>query len=184
MARLVDVYTVECRSTKTCTTCGIHKPLDQFNKGRAYCKPCHSASALAWSRANREKRRAIANAYTKRRREKLGPPKKGGRRLFSAEESAKRDRESKRRWEKNNYARVLAKTRAYQAKKLNAIPKWADRMAIEAIYEEARRTGSHVDHIVPLQSKIVCGLHCEANLQILTPLENWSKNNRRWPDMP
>jgi hypothetical protein len=181
----MNVYTVECPSTKTCTKCGTPKPPDQFNKGKAFCKPCHSAAALAWARANPERRRAIANSFTKRQRLKLGPPKPGGRkRVLSPEEAARRDRDAKRRWEQNNPSRVLAKTRKYQAAKLKAVPKWADLKAIEGIYEHARSIGAHVDHIVPLQGEIVCGLHCEANLQVIPPLENWSKNNRRWPDMP
>jgi hypothetical protein len=41
----------------------------------------------------------------------------------------------------------------------------------------------HVDHIVPLTSDLVCGLHCEANLQIAVGKDNIAKNNRWWPDM-
>ena len=73
---------------------------------------------------------------------------------------------------------------------LRAIPKWANLAAIEAIYREANRieklTGTeyHVDHIVPLQSKIVSGLHCESNLRVLPATSNISKSNRHWPDMP
>lgn len=73
---------------------------------------------------------------------------------------------------------------------LQAIPKWANLEAIEAIYREAKRieklTGTeyHVDHIVPLQSKIVSGLHCESNLRVLPATKNISKSNRHWPDMP
>lgn len=38
--------------------------------------------------------------------------------------------------------------------------------------------------LVPLHSKVVCGLHCEYNLQILEAKKNIGKGNRHWPDMP
>jgi len=93
------------------------------------------------------------------------------------------------RWAANNRAHVNAESKKYKVLKLNRQPSWADEVAIKAIYTEAARmtrdTGipHHVDHIVPLQSKLVCGLHCEANLQVLTGAENCTKNNLHWPDM-
>lgn len=77
-----------------------------------------------------------------------------------------------------------------RAAKLQATPEWASEALILAIYEECQllseETGipHHVDHAVPLISDIVCGLHCEDNLQILPALDNLSKGNRHWPDMP
>lgn len=65
-----------------------------------------------------------------------------------------------------------------------ATPAWADLVAIEAIYVEARRltaeTGTlhEVDHIVPIQGRRVCGLHVEANLQILTKIDNVKKHSK------
>ncbi|ARU23730.1 hypothetical protein RSSE_c3349 [Ralstonia solanacearum] len=79
---------------------------------------------------------------------------------------------------------------ARHAAKLQAIPKWADPKKIKLVYEEAlalyKSNGVkyHVDHVVPLISDLVCGLHWEGNLQIITASENRSKGNRHWPDMP
>lgn len=83
--------------------------------------------------------------------------------------------------------------RKYQTSKINAVPKWAasefEKFAISEIYDLAyRRTKStglewHVDHIVPLRSKRVCGLHCSANMQVIPSVENRIKGNRVWPNM-
>lgn len=89
----------------------------------------------------------------------------------------------------NNAGKVTAWLRAREIAKLSAIPAWADLKAMEAIYEAARAMTMitmikhEVDHIVPLKSKLVCGLHCEANMQILTKRTNVQKGNRVWPDM-
>jgi phage terminase large subunit-like protein len=86
--------------------------------------------------------------------------------------------------------KIRAKAAKRRAAQLNATPAWFEKEAIEAIYAEAIfRSNSegriyHVDHIVPLVSKKVCGLHCLANLQILPGVENIRKGNRHWPDMP
>lgn len=71
-----------------------------------------------------------------------------------------------------------------RAEKLRATPPWAEIDAIRLVYKKAAELGMEVDHVVPLKSDIVCGLHCWANLQLLVKPENSSKNNRHWPDMP
>ena len=88
------------------------------------------------------------------------------------------------RREKLNLGKARAKCAKRRAAKLMAIPTWADSKAIAIVYEKAREWGFQVDHIVPLQSKVVCGLHCEANLQLMHISENSKKHNKTWPDMP
>lgn len=81
----------------------------------------------------------------------------------------------------HNTGRRLAEKRA--------TPSWADLDKIKAICDAAAElqavTGVkyHVDHIVPLRGKTVCGLHCEANLQVLPALDNLVKGCVKWPDM-
>ena len=77
-----------------------------------------------------------------------------------------------------------------RSKKLLATPKWINVDLVNNIYKKALEktdeigASYHVDHIVPLRSKIVCGLHWEGNLQILSREKNFSKSNHWWPDMP
>lgn len=65
--------------------------------------------------------------------------------------------------------------------------KWADKKAIADIYAEAKRfsieTGikHHVDHEIPLQGKLVSGLHVPANLRIIPASKNFKKLNRYTP---
>jgi hypothetical protein len=44
---------------------------------------------------------------------------------------------------------------------------------------EQQRIGKpvHVDHIYPLNSDWVCGLHCEQNMQLLIAADNIAKSN-------
>jgi len=66
---------------------------------------------------------------------------------------------------------------AYRAKKLKATPSWADLAKIKQAYLDCPK-GFHVDHIIPLQGKNVCGFHVENNLQYLPAMDNFRKNNK------
>jgi len=71
-----------------------------------------------------------------------------------------------------------------KAFKINATPNWSEGDKIKIVYEKAKWLESltglkyHVDHIIPLNNKNVCGLHVWNNLQILEDKLNMSKNNK------
>ena len=99
-------------------------------------------------------------------------------------------RASAAKWAKENPARANAQSAGKRAKRLAATPVWANQFFIEEAYHLAKlRTEMlgfawHVDHIVPLKSRLVCGLHVEHNIRVIPGTMNNSKGNRHWPGMP
>ena len=87
-------------------------------------------------------------------------------------------------WDAANRPKKNAHRALYDARKMSATPPWFERYLVDALYAKAREFAMEVDHVVPLQSDIVCGLHCWANLQLMTRSENAIKKNVVWPDMP
>ena len=91
-------------------------------------------------------------------------------------------------WESRNVAKRLELNARYRTTVKSQTPVWANADKTVALYkiaEAIRKNGSlvEVDHIVPLQSAFVCGLHVHNNLQIIPKTENSGKRNRFWPDM-
>ena len=138
-----------------------------------------------WSKANPKKVRAQQAKYYAANPEKI-KERHAKYRLANSENLKERQAE----YQKANPEKCRAWSSNRRAAKLLALPKWLtkeDYQTIEAIYKEANRltekTGLiyHVDHIHPLQGKLVCGFHCPANLQILTDAENCSKKNKFTP---
>lgn len=92
-------------------------------------------------------------------------------------------RAAEKRWRDDHPGLVASKTFRRRLATRNATPLWADLNAIDAVYLKARATSAqtgvehHVDHIVPLRGKNVCGLHVAHNLQILPATANIKKSN-------
>jgi hypothetical protein len=170
---------------KTCSVCRTAKPLSAFHVRRASpdgvsftCTICANTRSAAWLKAHPT---ANVDWYQKNKTYK--------RQHFAKWRQANLEhhRAGYRRWANANADRVRALSAHRNATKMKATPSWANQSAISAIYREAirltRNTGvtHEVDHIIPLRSPLVCGLHCEANLQILTSTENRRKGNKFTP---
>tara|TARA_R110000822_G_scaffold22573_1_gene70600 strand:+ start:221 stop:823 length:603 start_codon:yes stop_codon:yes gene_type:complete len=96
-------------------------------------------------------------------------------------------REYRNVWKTNNKTQVRADTKARRRKHREATPPWLTRKQkseIRQLYQIAitmtQTTGEQyvVDHIVPLRSHEVCGLHVPWNLRVITQEENLKKSNK------
>lgn len=128
------------------------------------CRQCLTEKTSKWQKSNRDVIVERTRTWQNNNRTKM--------------------RKASNNWKKNNKDKWYAYMAYRRASKLQAVPKWADSEIIKDMYTEASYMQMEVDHIVPLISPLVCGLHVEHNLQLLTPLANATKGNRSWPDMP
>lgn len=126
---------------------------------RHYCVQCRDEIAKLWQKNNPQRHRQFVNNHKIKNRVKL-----------------------------NIYHNIQANKR--RAAKLQRTPKWltdGDLFEIECIYTYAAALNKvglvyHVDHIIPLQGKIVSGLHVPENLRVIPARENISKRNKFEPN--
>lgn len=190
---------------KTCNKCFEEKSLESYHKdknspdGKRYtCKECASIAGKAYTKTfSEEKRQELAKRqrryrkedparfkeYEKNKRERHSEKIKERNkawRLRNKEYIKKKNKE----WRDNNLSHILESNARRKAKRIRATPAWLSDSQIEEmrdIYQTAKdlewlnEEPLHVDHIVPIQGKDVCGLHVPWNLQILTASKNLSK---------
>ena len=160
-------------------------PIARAEYGKLYReknKDTLRAYRQAWRKANPDKRAEQNKRYAKKHpdmlRDKTDRWKKANPEKFA---------EFNKKSRLKNKARVLANKAKYRANKRNRTPIWVDKdhlWLIKEVYELAvLRTKLfgfewHVDHIVPLNGKLVSGLHVLENLQVIPGTENLLKNNK------
>jgi 5-methylcytosine-specific restriction endonuclease McrA len=108
------------------------------------------------------------------------------------QETKQASREYSIRFKKENRAYYNAVGRLRELKKKKATPRWLTTEHLEEMKNlyllsemQAADTGlaHHVDHIVPIMGKTVCGLHVPWNLQVITQEANLKKGNRLPPEL-
>lgn len=145
--------------------------------------------AAAFRRNHPERDAEIQRKTRAKRKEKLADYLVG---YYESNKEKIKARSTAQYYEKRHEMRPVVAERAMRrnAQKRKAVPAWADPESMRRFYADAKRlteqTGRlhQVDHIVPLRSKWVCGLHVEANLRVLEKSANQAKGNRVWPDCP
>ena len=157
----------------------------------AISKEKRNAYLAEWREKNREKIRDAQRRYYENNRDIC---------LQRTKEcqSRKRDYYSAKsmEWQKTNHERHLANRRnSYAANSANEIARVrrrqgrirlgailmsnADAAEVQGMYDFCKIfKGFEVDHIIPLNGKIVSGLHVLSNLQVLPISENRSKGNK------
>jgi hypothetical protein len=165
----------EKKDMKYCNKCGETKELSEFykNKSKAdglhiYCKACSKKAKDSWRVQNKDK----VAAYDKQ---------------WQAANKQNKAANYKK-WQQNNKAKVNHINSLRRAAEKSATPSWANLEDIEAKYRLAKYfdfisggfVKHHVDHVLPLRGKTVCGLHVENNLQVLIDKDNLRKSNKHY----
>ena len=163
-----------------CKKCSLDKPLEMFKKNKicksgyeGTCKACTQQRQKEWEHRNYEQHR---NNQLRWRSENLESYKATKNAWYLRNKELVCDQA--KQFAKDNPGWKRSATAKRRAQKLRAIPPWADLKKIRELYKEAKRLGMVVDHIIPLQGQLVCGLHVETNLQLLTASENSQKHNK------
>ncbi len=162
-------------SQSSCNSCGLIGVLHRtkLSKDGSFfcvekaCKECAKQSLYQWRKNNPEKMTKISQTYHLK---KVGSLKRRSKYEMTPELRAQWHRDKA-----NNRT-----TRAKNARFDDEFTKVVTQEAHELRKLRNTITGFewHVDHIVPLKGKNVCGLHIWSNLQVIPKILNLQKGNK------
>lgn len=159
----------KCHTFKT----EYHKDSNKKDGLCTVCADCKRLNTKIWVSENLEKDRYNSQIWYHSNK--------------SRPEVKEKRAEVSRMWAKANPHKRSANEAKRRSQKLNATPPWlsdAQLAHIQRIYKlcsvisEATGQKYHVDHIVPLQGKNVCGLHVPWNLRVIPAKVNLEKSNK------
>lgn len=191
--------------TKICRLCGTAKPIDDFyirkesGRRRSECKACIFKRSKEWCAKNPDRRKAHYEKWEAKNPGHVLKRKAAYRKRHPVRyrqwniDNPERVKELNAAWAAKNKDRIAAQVAKRRAAKKQAFLPFDPELfelvepgayKIAALRTELTGVPWEVDHIVPLQSDIVCGLHSEYNLAVITVSENRRKSNLYWPGMP
>ena len=156
-----------------CSRCFQEKNIIDFPKAktcvsgfRSYCRVCKNKQTLSYYYNDKQKHLHNTKKWSEQNKEKTTQIKK--------------------EWKKRNPIQVAVDNAKRSAIKRSAAAVW-DIEFTNFVFEEAHHLRSlrdtlfsfkwHVDHVIPLQGKLVCGLHVWNNFAVIPATVNLRKNN-------
>lgn len=146
-----EVTHSECRQCKVVkSVCNFHK----HTKGKfgisERCMECTSDNGVSYRSKNRDKLLLRSKSYYRNNKDKV------------------KVQRSVRRYGLRAQARIIK----YFRKELDAL--------VQSVpeFERSNTASLVIDHIIPLKHPNICGLHCPANLRVISASENSSKQNK------
>ena len=171
---------------RTCKKCLQQKELNEFKKhthGHRYtCKTCQY-------QAMRLNPTAHANAIKRNRKWRATEKGQNTEKKYAQSIFGRQSRATaiKKYEQTTGKASKIARTAARRAAQMQRTPVWLTDIDRERIVNEYRlavllskveSVSWTVDHRIPLQGKLVSGLHVPGNLQVMRASENYAKRNK------
>jgi len=192
---------------RLCTKCGLEQPYSEFYKRsngyyQSGCRTCrkkigarryseHKEEMLGYTKEWYEKNPEARKNHKEAHQERNPQYNKEYMKEYMKRDYAKKARNKRRREyrklypEKTRHSERVGETRRRAAHR-RAVPSWLSEEQkdyISKLYRFRRNVSGvvgreyHVDHIIPLRGKNICGLHVPWNLKIIPAKENLVKGN-------